>query len=123
MAESYEGGEAATGWVRRGRAQSWIPPRGDPLRKALQETAGERSRLDIGCAISHGAFQVAYPDDGVLLLDTSKPEGTLVYFEARLFRMLQAIGSPMAIDIDAYLAPLADRHEIPKALVPGGSQP
>lgn len=41
---------------------------------------GRGNRLDLGCAIKHGAFEVAYPEREDILLDTSNADGALVYW-------------------------------------------
>lgn len=82
----------------------WSPPFGDPLTAALH--VGEpKWRLDLGCAIRHGAFEVFYAGDGEPRLDVAG-EGALLFFLLRLFARLQAIGSPMVIDLRAYSKPL-----------------
>jgi hypothetical protein len=79
---------------------SWTPPFGDPFRDALDAHAADGlERLDLGCALRHGAFEVL-PDDGNV--EVGEGRGALVYFLTRLFHRLQVIGSPMAIDLREY---------------------
>jgi hypothetical protein len=94
----------------------WKPPFGPSLREVLRETRAEETRLDLGCAIQHGAFEVAYPEGEDVQLDTSDPEGALLYWEMALFRRLQAIGSPMAIDMKEYLRVIEAGRETPAEL-------
>ena len=94
----------------------WSPPLGESLREALRETRDEETRLDLGCAIKHGAFEVAYPEGEDILLDTSDADGGLLYWEMALFRRLQGIGSPMAIDMKEYLRVIEAGRETPAEL-------
>lgn len=93
---------------------SWTPPLGEPLRRVLAEHAAEGERLDLGYALQHGAFEVAYPGDGsAIQIDTSDVDGALIYFQFSLFRLLQAIGSPMAIDLKQYARPIETQRQTP----------
>jgi hypothetical protein len=56
---------------------------------------------------------VAYPEGEDIQLDTSDPDGALLYWEMALFRRLQAVGSPMAIDMKAYLRVIEAGRETP----------
>jgi hypothetical protein len=85
---------------------SWSPPFGDSLVEVLDE-ADVASRLQLGCAAKHGAFEALY-DESTPRLETSEEEGALMFFLLRLFHALQAIGSPMAIDLRAYSRPLEE---------------
>jgi hypothetical protein len=79
---------------------SWTPPFGEAFRDALDAHMGhDMERLDLGCALRHGAFEVL-PDHGGI--DVGVGRGALVFFLSRLFQRLQMIGSPMAIDLRAY---------------------
>jgi hypothetical protein len=92
---------------------SWNPPLGDPLRRALLAARDESRRLDIGCALNDGAFEAAYPGDEGIQLDISDPDGAWIYLQTSLFRLLQAIGSPMAIDLKEYTRPIEAQRETP----------
>ena len=97
---------------------SWTPPFGEPFREALSVHAGDdQERLDLGCALRDGAFEVL-PADGSV--EVGEGRGSLVFFLTRLFQRLQVIGSPMAIDLREYARSLradeltlagADRRE------------
>jgi hypothetical protein len=84
----------------------WTPHFGDPLRAALAG-ADQPSRLQLGCALKHGAFEAFY-DGEAPRLEVSEDEGALLFFLLRLFHQLQLIGSPMAIDLREYTRPLED---------------
>jgi hypothetical protein len=91
----------------------WTTPFGDPLRSALADSPTE-GRLDYGCSLRDGSFQAAYPAEGGMTLEASEPEAALMFFLLRLYRSLQAIGSPMVIDLAEYGRSL-------EALAEGGS--
>lgn len=84
----------------------WSPHFGVPLVDALGDGEAAR-RLQLGCALRHGAFEAFYGADGPQLA-VSEDEGALLFFLLRLFHGLQLIGSPMAIDLRAYTRPLED---------------
>lgn len=89
------------------RRSAWSPPFGEALKQCLTDlaTAGDNltgPRIDLGCALAHGAFSVHVNDEGVAL-DLVPAKVGLVYFVLRLMRMLQVVGSAPAIDYDAYL--------------------
>jgi hypothetical protein len=95
---------------------AWSPPLGESLREVLRETKDETTRLDLGCAIKHGSFEVVYPKEGDIQLDTSELDAALLYWEMALFRRLQGIGSPMAIDMKEYLRDIEAERETPAEL-------
>lgn len=84
---------------------SWIPPFGDSLRLALSELPVD-GRLDLGCSLLEGAFEVEYASDGGLAIAVAEGALSLVQFEFRLLKRLQAMATAPAIDYDAYLAAL-----------------
>jgi hypothetical protein len=79
----------------------WNPPFGDPFEKALGYTDKD-CRLQLGCALRLGAFEVLYDDEAVTSWVEAASEGALMFLLMRLFARLQVIGSPMAIDLRAY---------------------
>lgn len=82
---------------------SWTPPFGDAFRNALTEL-GVEARLDVGCALIHGAFEASYPDAGGVDLTVAGGSRSLVQFIMRLLKHLQALATAPAIDYEAYLA-------------------
>lgn len=77
----------------------WTPPMGDALVKSLVERP-ERERLDLGCAVAHGAFETTYePDIQVVAYDEKE---ALIAFLVRLLARLQAMGTVPAIDYNEY---------------------
>lgn len=88
---------------------AWSPSFGDPLVAALNDDQTD-GRLQLGCALKHGAFEAFYATDGAAgaEIDVSTDEGALLFFLLRLFHELQAIGSPMAIDLREYTRSLEE---------------
>jgi hypothetical protein len=82
---------------------SWSPSFGGPFRDALAEL-GVDEQLDVGCALIHGAFEVAYPSPGNVELHLAEGPRSLVQLLMRLLKQLQAMGTAPAIDYEAYLA-------------------
>ena len=80
---------------------TWIPPFGDAFNDAIHNTAGDETRLDIGCALRHGTFDIDWTDDHAEIT-FSKASTSLMFFLLRLFGRLQAIGTVPAIDLAAY---------------------
>lgn len=80
---------------------AWNPPFGDAFREVLsgQQTV---ARIDIGCAVQSGGFEVVYGDNGKAEVNFSAPEHALVLFFMRLLHRLQRVGTVTAIDYDAY---------------------
>lgn len=62
---------------------SWSPPFGDPFEAALGE-GDDGERLDLGCAVLHGAFDVRH-ENGEREITTSEPEASLMFFLLHLF--------------------------------------
>jgi hypothetical protein len=87
-------------------SSSWSPPFGDRLGDAVA-TLGPESRLQLGCAPQHGAFEAFY-EGSRPRLELAEPEGALMFFLLRLFHGLQVIGSPMAIDLREYARTLEE---------------
>ncbi len=80
---------------------TWDPPLGRPLASAL-ESAQPAGRLDLGCILHHGAFEVTYGPGGRAELDRSEPETALIFFFFRLVQRLQQLGTVTAIDLAEY---------------------
>lgn len=89
----------------------WRPGLGDALVRALSDQPPE-GRLDLGCALVDGAFEVAYSPAGEALLEVTPAHQSLVQFLLRLLRQLQSVGSVPAIDYAAYLARLTAESPI-----------
>jgi hypothetical protein len=95
------------GGLLAGRS-SWSPPFGEPLKKGLDRLEGQR-RLDLGCGLTHGAFELPESATAVTGLVTADKDVGLAFFAMRLLARLQQMGTVPAVDIDAYTSVLIDR--------------
>jgi hypothetical protein len=80
---------------------AWTPALGNSFRRALADVPAE-GRLDYVCALRDGSLKVNYDTDGDPTWEVSQPRAALMFFLLRLYRSLQAIGSPMVIDLAEY---------------------
>jgi len=87
------------------RRSSWNPPLGTSLRSAL-DGLDEHHRLDLGCGIEHGAFELPEDVQAAHSLVTADADVGLAFFAMRLLARLQAMGSVPAVNLDAYTAVL-----------------
>jgi hypothetical protein len=85
------------GGILVGRS-SWEDPLGDKLREALSEAS---ERLDLGCTLAHGAFEVEWNSEDPELVKSSVDVG-LIFFLMRLFTRLRDMRTVPAIDLDEY---------------------
>ncbi|MBL7663256.1 hypothetical protein JNK13_10955 [bacterium] len=86
---------------------SWSPPFGQPFKDVLAELDNEH-RLDIGCALTAGSFEITYSTDAIIDIAISGQERSLVQFLFRLLKQLQSLATAPAIEYDAYLKQLID---------------
>ena len=80
----------------------WSPPFGDAFKDALAATVGDSNRIDIGCALRHGAFDVDWTAGDSPKVTISEADASLMFFLMHLFGRLQALGTVPAIDLTAY---------------------
>lgn len=80
----------------------WRDGMRESFEKHLPRTGLER--LDCGCALAHGAFEL-HPELGLSVVPA---DGALMYFLFRLLSRLQSLGSVPAIDWSAYARILRD---------------
>ncbi|MEP7191259.1 MAG: DUF6602 domain-containing protein [Actinomycetota bacterium] len=80
----------------------WADLKGDAAVRQLRALTGNR-RIDIGCALQSLSFDM--PEDREFDPEYSTAETTLIFFVLRLFRRLQAMGTVVAADVDAYAEP------------------
>ena len=73
----------------------------------MTQVAAEQ-RLDLGCAIRDGSFNVNYDPAGVATVSLGPSSSSLVAFFFQLLSMLQRIGTVPAIEYDKYLKAVAD---------------
>jgi hypothetical protein len=81
---------------------AWNPSFGKPFEKALSDLE-ESQRLDLGIALSEGAFEINYSSRGVESTKIEKGETALLYFFFTLLWRLQKLGTVPAIDYVEYL--------------------
>lgn len=87
----------------------WSPTFGKPFKEALSD-AGDHGRLDLGCVLGHGAFEIPHGTDPEQL--RASPDDTaLISFFMTLLHRLQGLGSAPAIEYPKYLRWVAGRAE------------
>ena len=104
----HAGGEVLTpkppppilGGILAGRS-GWTPPFGQPLKSGL-DGLEDAKRLDLGCGLADGAFEVAPDAAAVDGMTTADAAVGLAFFAMRLLARLQRMGTVPALDIDAY---------------------
>lgn len=79
---------------------SWSPPFGDAFKGSLED-GDHVGRLDLGCALRDGSFDVASEECGSVI-STSEAEASLMFFLLHLFGRLQKLGTAPAIDLAEY---------------------
>lgn len=79
----------------------WSPSFGDPFIGALR-SFGADGRIDIGCALKHGAFKVTYSTAGDPGVEVSTSETALIFFFLRVLESLREMGNVPAIDLREY---------------------
>jgi hypothetical protein len=89
-------------------ASSWSPPLGAPLRSALDDL-DEHHRLDLGCGLQHGAFDLPEEVAAADGLVTAAADVGLAFFAMRLMARLQHMGTVPALDLGAYTAVLENK--------------
>jgi len=80
----------------------WSPPLGDSLLTSISKPP-LLERLNLGCALKHGVFEVTWKDDGTPEVDRSVTEYALVYFFFRLLKRLQQFGMVSVMDYDLWI--------------------
>jgi hypothetical protein len=80
---------------------SWSPPLGRPLVNSLSRLPKD-ARLDLGCTINHGAFEVLYENSRTVQLERSEANTALIFFFLRLLERLQQLGTAPAINLRQY---------------------
>lgn len=79
----------------------WSPPLGEAFETALRASSTE-GRLDLGCALCDGGFEVVYGEDGEPNVSRSGAESSLIFFFLRLLHRLQQVATVPAIDYVQY---------------------
>ena len=84
-------------------SSSWNPGLGDSFEKAINNSwSNEHGRIHLGCVLSEGGFRVV-DENGPLIIETSDPAASLMYFLMSLFKTLQPLGTVPAVDMNEYL--------------------
>lgn len=81
----------------------WKPPFGTAFRKTISSLSDDR-RLDLGCAVRHGLFNVEYAANKPVVIVAERSEATLALFLLRFIARLQSIATVPCIDVLAYAA-------------------
>lgn len=80
---------------------SWTPPFGESFKEYLLGM-NQLERLDIGCSVCDGGFEIIFEADDNTQIEMSNAEHALVFFLLRLLSRLQNVGTVTAIDYAAY---------------------
>ncbi len=80
---------------------SWNPPLGDAFFSTISSLK-INERLDLGCALQCGSFDILYPETGKPILEISHKEEALIFFFLRLLSRLQQLATVPMIDINEY---------------------
>ncbi len=81
----------------------WKPPFGDAFRKAIVSVHTD-GRVDMGCAVRHGVFEVEYTRNERAATAVHRCEASLALFLLRFIARLQTIATVPCIDVLAYAA-------------------
>jgi hypothetical protein len=88
---------------------SWEPPFGAAFEKVLSTLRGDK-RIDIGCCVQSGSFEVKYQNNCISLSKSHKQDALLFFF-LKLLSRLQQLGTVPAIDLEKYLSILKIQKE------------
>jgi hypothetical protein len=87
----------------------WTPPFGAALASRLGASP-EEGRLDLICALGHGAAEVTYSAPQQAHLDLSDQDSALIFFFLRLLERLQSLGTVPAMNLREYGRALERQH-------------
>lgn len=79
----------------------WNPPFGDAFNSAVKNLS-LNARLELGCALQCGGFEVGYAEEKDPKVVISKAEAALIFFFFKLLTRLQRSGTVAAIDLERY---------------------
>ncbi|MGA2789476.1 MAG: DUF6602 domain-containing protein [Candidatus Bathyarchaeia archaeon] len=83
----------------------WNPPFGEKFQGAVSALKKEE-RIDFGCALRHGSFDIDYSDSSPKI-GISSPESSLIFLFLTLLSRLQILGTVPAIEFDKYAKALS----------------
>lgn len=86
----------------------WSPAFGESFESAIRSLAAHE-RIDLGCTLQHGSFDIMYGEKDELRITKSEREESLIFFLLRLLARLQQLATAPAIDITAYQKSLRQR--------------
>jgi hypothetical protein len=84
---------------------AWTPALGTKFEAAIAGLS-ENQKIDLGCALQSGAFEVTYKGDVKPRIERSGKKDSLIFFFLRLLSRLQQIGTTPALDISEYATSL-----------------
>jgi Domain of unknown function (DUF6602) len=85
----------------------WAPAWGKSFKAILRELSNEQ-RLDFGCVLNSGAFQITYSHGDNVKVSNSRKDNSLIVFFLQLLSSLQKLGTVPAIDMEQYIKSLDD---------------
>ena len=81
---------------------SWTPPFGEAFETCIKDINIDAAQfINIGCALSDGAFVVKYINDQSFISRSTRDE-VLIFFFLNLFMELQKLGTVPAIEVSQY---------------------
>lgn len=84
----------------------WTPALGSSFEEVICSLP-TLQRIDLGCALQAGAFEVKYSHDRSPMIIKSGPSDSLIFFFLKLLSRLQVLATVTAIDIEAYARSLS----------------
>lgn len=82
-------------------SSGWNPPLGEAFVDSFSALRDEE-RLDIGCVLECGGFEVVHGKRSKPLVEVSHSETSLIFFFLRLLSQLQRMGTVPALDLAEY---------------------
>ena len=80
---------------------SWTPPLGEAFLSTIS-SLNANERVDLGCALQCGSFDILYAETGKLTMEISHQEEALIFFFLRLLSRLQQVATVPMIEINEY---------------------
>lgn len=80
----------------------WKDPFGEKF-KSTMENLNFDCRLNFGCVISAGSFEIIFEKRSIKRIDVAENKNALIYFFLKLLSKLQGIGTVPALDYNKYI--------------------